>query len=116
MGYGNNGRVHHVGTFTLMNNIDASSDFTSNSININDFVIYAIQFSWSTFLAPTSALYTEGSNDGNVWTIVDSFIPTTGSGSRILNVEKAAYAYVRVRYTQSGGSGNITAILNGKVT
>lgn len=115
MGAGNNGRVHHINSVTLMDNINASSNFTSNALNINDFVIYCIQFSWSTFSSPTSALYTEASNDGNIWTSIDSFIPTAGSGSRILNVEKAAYAYVRVRYTQSGGSGNITAILNGKV-
>ena len=115
MGYGNNGRVHHINTITLMDNINASSNYTSSSTNINDFVIYCIQFSWSAFSAPTSALYTEGSNDGNVWTIVDSFIPSGSTGSRLLNVEKAAYAYVRVRYTQSGGAGTIKAVLNGKV-
>jgi hypothetical protein len=115
MGAGNNGRVHHVNTVTLMNSIDASSNYISSSLNINDFVIYCVQFSWSGFSAPTSALYTEGSNDGNVWSIVDSFIPSGSTGSRLLNVEKAAYAYVRLRYTQSGGAGNITATLNGKV-
>lgn len=115
MGYGNNGRVHHINTVTLMNNINANANFTSNALDINDFVLYAIQFSWSGFSAPTSALFTEGSNDGTIWTIVDSFIPSSGTGSRLLNVEKAAYAYVRVRYTQSGGAGIIKAILNGKV-
>jgi hypothetical protein len=116
MSYGNNGTVHHVGTFTLMNNINASANYTSDSLNINYFVIYAVQFSWVGFSAPTSVLYTEASNDGSVWTIIDSFIPTTGTGSRMLNVEKAAYAYVRLRYTQSGGSGTINAVLNGKVS
>lgn len=115
MGYGNIGRVHHINTVTLMDNIDASSNYISNPLNINDFVIYCVQFSWDSFFAPTCALYTEGSNDGSTWTIVDSFIPSNGSGSRLLNVEKAAYAYVRLRYTQSGGAGTIKAVLNGKV-
>ena len=115
MGAGNNGRVHHINTVTLMNNISAASDYTSNALNINDFVLYCVQFSWTGFSAPTCALYTEGSNDGTIWTIVDSFIPSNGSGSRLLNVEKASYAYVRLRYTQSGGAGTIKATLNGKV-
>jgi hypothetical protein len=115
MGAGNDGRVHHINTVTLMNNINASSNYISSSLNINDFVIYCVQFSWTSFSAPTCALYTEGSNDGNVWTVVDSFIPSGSSGSRLLNIEKAAYGYVRLRYTQSGGAGNITATLNGKV-
>jgi hypothetical protein len=116
MGYGNNGIVHHLGKFVLMDNINASSNYTSNPLDINSFVIYAIQFSWTGFSAPTSAIYTEGSNDGNTWTIVDSFIPNAGTGSRLLNVEKAGYAFVRVRYSQLGGAGTINAILNGKVT
>lgn len=109
------GKVHHVGTFTLMDNINASSDYTSNSININGFVLYSIQFSWSAFSAPACTIYTEGSNDGEVWTSIDAFVPFGITGSRLLNVEKAAYAQVRVRYVQSGGAGAIKAILNGKV-
>lgn len=112
----NNGKVHHVGTFILMNDINASSDYISNSIDINGFVLYSIQFSWSAFSAPACAVYTEASNDGNAWTAVDTFVPFGITGSRMLNVEKAAYAYVRVRYVQSGGAGTIKAILNGKVT
>lgn len=115
MGYGNVGRVHHINTITLMDNINASSNYISNSLNINDFVLYCIQFSWAGFSAPTSAIYTEGSNDNTTWTAVDTFIPSGTTGSRLLNVEKAGYAYVRLRYTQSGGAGTIKAILNGKV-
>ena len=116
MGYGNNGRVHHLGKFTLLDGINASSNYTSAPLDINSFVLYAIQFSWTGFSAATANIYTEGSNDGNTWTVVDGFIPSTGTASRLLNVEKAAYAFVRVRYTQTTGSGTITAILNGKVT
>lgn len=115
MGYGNNGRVHHINTITMMDSINANANYTSDALNINDFVLYCVQFSWTGFSAATCALYTEGSNDGTIWTMVDSFIPSGSSGSRLLNVEKAAYAYVRLRYTQSGGAGNITAKLNGKV-
>ena len=115
MGAGNIGRVHHINKVTLMDNINAASDYTSNTLNINDFVLYCIQFSWAGFSAPTCSLYTEGSNDGNIWTVVDSFIPNGSSGSRLLNVEKAGYAFVRVRYTQSGAAGTINAVLNGKV-
>lgn len=115
MGAGNIGRVHHINTITLMNNVSAASNYTSTSVNINDFVLYAIQFSWAGFSATSPTLYTEGSNDGTIWTVVDSFIPSGSSGSRLLNVEKAGYAYVRVRYTQSAGAGTIKAVLNGKV-
>lgn len=115
MGVGNDGRVHHINTITLMNNISGASSYTSSSLNINDFVLYAIQFSW-TGVTVAGSVYTESSNDGTIWTVVDSFIPSIGVGSRMLNVEKAGYAYVRVRYASAAGTnGTFKAILNGKV-
>lgn len=115
MSYGNSGRVYHYGNIKLLNNVSAASNQTSDALDINSFVLYAIQFSWASF-SGTATFYTEGSNDGTIWTVVDSFIPSGSSGSRLLNVEKAAYAKVRIRYTQTGGAGTILAVLNGKVT
>jgi hypothetical protein len=117
MGTGNSGIVSHLGSFVLMNNIDASVNYVSDPLNINSFVLYAIQFSWDSFATLTSAVVsTEGSNDGSIWTSIDTFIPSTGTASRILNVEKAGYAFVRISYNQVGASGTLKAILNGKVT
>lgn len=115
MSVGNNGRVHHYGNFKLLNNVSAGSNQTSDVLDINSFVLYAIQFSWSGF-SGSATFYTEGSNDGDIWTVVDSFIPSGTTGSRLLNVEKAAYAKVRVRYVRTTGAGTLLVTLNGKVT
>lgn len=115
MSAGTNGSTHHICFVKLLDNIDATADRTSVVQNINNFALFAVQYYWDTF-AGNALVITEASNDGTNWTTVDSFIPSGATGSRMLNVEKAGYGYVRVRYTQTGASGNFSTSLNGKVT
>lgn len=115
MSAGTNGSTHHICFVKLLDNIDASNNETSIAQNINNFVLFAVQYYWNAFVG-NALVITEASNDGTNWTSVDSFIPSGPTGSRILNVEKAGYGFVRVRYTQTGASGNFSTSLNGKVT
>lgn len=110
--------IHNVITDDhLLNAIDMSADSTSASKQIDGMTCYAVQYIWTTFVG-TATIYTEGSNTGksDAWTAVDTFLPTTGTTSnRLLNVEKAGYRYVRVRYVIGGASsGALTVTINGK--
>src|SRR5574343_537016 len=91
-----------------------NANYTSDAVNIQSFSLYAIQFVWSGYTTGTVTIYTEASNDGTNFTVVDSFIISTDPTSYILNVEKAGYEQVRIRVAQTSGTGTLTATLNGK--
>jgi hypothetical protein len=103
---------------TLLDSLDMSINQLSNSISIEGLTCYAVQYKWISFVG-NATIYTEGSNTGldDEWTSVDTFLPTTGTtANRMLNVEKAGYRYVRVRYVvNSTSSGTIKVTLSGKV-
>lgn len=101
----------------LFDNLDAS-DTSAESVafNIQSISLFSYQVNWSSFSAvnPLIKLYATNSLDQD-FVQIDSFIPTGTSGGRIVNVEKAAYGFIKVEYTCTSGSGLITASINGKV-
>ena len=103
----------------LFNYIDVSTGQTSVVSSIEGMTCYAVQYTWVSFVGNIT-IYTEGSNDNdddNTWTPVDTFLPTTGtSTNRLLNVEKAGYRYLRVRFVvNSASTGTLKVTLNAKV-
>jgi hypothetical protein len=98
-----------------------SGAITSDPININGYSLYCVQHVWSG-ASGSWQIIVEGTNfntsDDAYYTTVDitnitaSNVPT---GNRMLNVEKAGYAYVRVRIAHTSGGGTLTSLLNGKV-
>lgn len=112
--------IHNVITDPhMINSADMSANQTSTIEQIDGMTCYAAQYKWTTFVG-AATIFTEGSNvggiDPNDWTAVDTFLPTTGTTSnRMLNVEKAGYRFVRVRYVvNSASSGTLTVTFNGK--
>ena len=102
----------------LFDALDMSTvDIASDTQSIQSITCYAVQAYWDSFTGNgTERIITEGSNDAINWSTLDSFIPTGTTNSRMLNVEKAGYAYVRIHYTCDGGAvGNLTTRLSGKV-
>jgi len=108
--------VVHKLNVKLLDAVSASSDIDSDPLNIQSISLYCVQISWSLFSAvnPAIALLASNSPD-EPFVQVDSFIPTGTTGGRMINVEKAGYAYVKISYTCDSGSGIITASINGKV-
>lgn len=104
---------------TLTSTINISgSTFTSASVDIQGFSLYCIQFSYNSVSTAAATLTVQGSADGLIWTDVDSSIAavSASASSRLLNVEKAGYAYVRIKVAPSTGTVNgFKAIINGKV-
>lgn len=96
----------------------SGSTFTSDAVDIQGFSLYCIQFSYNSVSTAAATLTVQGSADGLVWTDVDcSVAPVSASASsRLLNVEKAGYAFVRIKVAPSTGTvSGFKAIINGKV-
>ena len=96
-------------TSTLVDAVDASSNITSGSRDLGDLQVFSIHcdFTGST-LAGTLAL--EASNDDSDFAAISGASQTVSSAaSHVFNVVNAAYRYVRLTWTQTGGTGNLTA-------
>ena len=103
----------------LLDGVDISSTQTSDEQEIQKFSLYSIQFKWTGFTG-TATIYIECTNDqltesNRVWTPVDTYGMSGSTGNRMVNVEKAAYGYVRVRIVPSTATGSVTATMNAKV-
>lgn len=108
--------VVHKLNIKLLNNIDASLNTESDPIDIQSISLYCVHVSWSGFSAVNPVITVSASNSlSEPFVQVDSFIPVGPTGGRLLNVEKAGYAYVKISYSADSGAGSITASINGKV-
>lgn len=108
--------VVHKLNVKLLDAVSANSNIDSDPLNIQSISLYCVQISWSGFSAVNPAITLLASNSSDEQFVpVDSFIPTGTTGGRMINVEKAGYAYVKISYTCDSGSGTITASINGKV-
>lgn len=108
----------HIENKKLLDSVNFAVNQTSPSDAINDAMAYAVQFIWSGATAAAGDLIVEGSNVD----VASSFVPVsttsiTGetSGSALINVERAGYAFVRTRWVYSSGSGGtLTVYLSSK--
>lgn len=108
--------IQNVLNKVLLDNVDMSTAQPSEQQSIEGITCYAVQFNWTGFTGDgTETISTSASNDGITWTAVDTFIPTGTTGSRMLNVEKAGYRFVRIFYVPGTTVGNLTAHISGKV-
>lgn len=112
--------VHQQNT-KLFDSITVSGNDKSKPIIINSYSLYAIQHVWSG-TSGAFQIIVEGSNfdttDDDYFTVIDITNVTAANspkGNRLVNVEKAGYAYVRVRISFASGGGTLTSVLNGKV-
>ena len=106
-------KVTHVLNKKLLNAVTMDTDLVSPVQNIQQVAAIAVQHIWSG-ASGTLLLTVEGSNDGDNFTVIDTTNIVSASGSKLLNIEKAAYAYLRISLDQTTGAGTLTSILNGK--
>jgi len=106
----------HLFNKTVFSESSMASSLSSEAVNLNEAVSYCAQMIWSGGSSPAGNLYLAASNDGVTFTqITESLIVVSGSsGSHMVNVEKPAYAFVKVVYDRASGSGNLTALINAK--
>jgi uncharacterized protein YxjI len=107
--------IHQINQ-KLFDNHDMTSDESSDSININNYSLYAVQYIFDSFAGIGFDVNLEVSNDGENFSVLDTFTSTDASGSFMVNVEKAGYSFVRVSLEgDTVTAGNLTVIFNGKM-
>lgn len=95
----------------LLDGVDFSVSQTSSGDAIYDALAFSIQFIWTGATGAAGDLIVEGSNDNSIFVPV-STTSITGetTGSALINVERAGYSYVRIRWVRSAGSGGVFTV------
>lgn len=108
--------IVHKCNVKLLDGVNMSSNHTSDAFNIQSFSLYCAQFAWSGFSGVDALIEILGSNSlEEPFISVDTYTPSGTTGGRLVNVEKAGYAYIKLKYSCSSGMGTLTASINGKV-
>lgn len=108
--------IIHKLNVKLLENINANANRESDPLNIQSISLYCMQATWTGLSSVNPLITLYGSNNlDEPFIQIDSFIPTGSTGGRLINVEKAGYAYIKVAYTRTSGSGTINVSINGKV-
>lgn len=99
---------------TIFSGVDLSTNQTSISINIRQIIGYSVHFYWANGTGTNGTLIVEATNDNldatpvtPTYSIIASTNVTTVSGDWMLNVERAMYSYIRLRWVPSSGTGGI---------
>lgn len=103
----------------LFDEVSLSSNITSDPFEIRSNSLYCVQHRWKNKTGTVTILvqgtnFAASTNDEDYFT-VDTYIIPTGSDTRGINIEKAGYSFVRLKITQTSGSGTLTSIINAKV-
>lgn len=104
----------HQSKITTIDAQSMGADITGTAVNINETVSYAFQIIWSAGSTPVGDIVLQGSNDNSTFTEIVRSNVTGNSGSTIINVEKPSYAWARVNYSRTSGSGTMSATMNNK--
>lgn len=106
----------HLFNEKLVDAVSMGATITSSPLNVQQAVSFCVQAIWSAGTTPIGTFDLQASNDGLTFTSVLSAPATVenNSDSLIINVEKHAYAQIRVVYTRTSGSGTLNVYVNGK--
>lgn len=117
-------RKNIIEPFKLFNNVDISTNQTSDSTDIKHLDNVGIVVEWSGS-SPSGEFFVECANpDPNIlnesswtWSELDfgsDIVISGNSGSHIINMTQNPFAKLRVKYTSTSGSGNLTATITAK--
>jgi hypothetical protein len=109
--------------FKALDKADMSVSQTSAATDIGHLDNVSYNVFWSG-TSPTGQIFVETTNQDPkdlvntpFWSVLDfgALIPVAGnSGDHVLNIQQAPFAFIRIRYVPSGGTGTISAILHTK--
>lgn len=103
----------------LFDEINMNTNTTSEIFEVKGTSLFCIQHKWTSKTGTVTVLL-QGSNfpsstsDSDYFDI-DSYVIPNGSDTRGINYEKAGFAFIRLKLTQTSGTGTITTIVNAKV-
>ena len=80
-------------------------NLTSSVFDLRQSIGYAVQVAWSGVTGSGATLVVEIGNDGVNYQELQTYTLSTSTGNNILNVERAMYQWVRLRFV----AGSISA-------
>lgn len=107
----------HSNNVQLFTALNAAADQTSTFVDIRETLGFAVQVDWTGGTGTTATITVQGTNynaaDSNVtpiWSTVtpdsgSGVVPSSSSGSAMLNFNFPRYAFFRVFWDQSAGTG-----------
>lgn len=106
--------MENIFNYKLLDNVSIASNVISDSVDLSLADGYAIQAYWSG--TAVGSLKLQVSNDNVNWTDYagSTVAVTSGPGNAIWLEADAMYDKVRVVYTSTSGTGNLTVQINGK--
>lgn len=109
---------YHLADDVIINAQSMAGNISSSAVNINETMLGGIQAIW-TGTAPVGTLTVQVSNaqpptSDTDYTDFGSLAVSGNSGSDAFNLELLGFAYVRLVYTRTSGTGTMTATCNRK--
>jgi hypothetical protein len=94
--------------------MSGTNTITSNAINIQNIDNVCMEIAWTG--TPTGSFAVEGSLTQENWSAIDLSIAGAAgqAGSRLLDMNQLSFPFIRLVYTNSSGSGALTAYIGGK--
>jgi len=104
----------NIFNITLVNNVSMSTSITSPSIDLSNVQGFAMHAFWDG--SPAGTFHLEASDDDVHWAIYqDSVVSLPVAGNQIFyNVSLTHFDKVRLVFTRSSGSGDLTVLMNAK--
>ena len=96
----------------VLEDASMAADATSESVDVAEAIVFAVHGIWTG--DPVGSFIVEAGNDDQNFVTID--ISSTGGADnqRLLNVDRAGYRYVRVRYERTSGSGTLNVYVSYK--
>ncbi len=91
---------------------DMSDDITSDPIDVGEVGGFAVHSEFTD--APVGTLVISASNDLDMTFIAIDSYSVAAAGSRLVNVEMPRYKYIKVTYTSTSGTGELSVRVSGK--
>lgn len=101
----------HLANINVVSNGDMTTTLTSTPLNINEVTLNGIQCVW-TGATPIGSLAVQVSNDNITYTTVGTLAVSGNSGSDAFNVQQSGFAWLRVVYTPTSGTGSLNILVN----
>lgn len=107
--------MQHFNYRTIDNGDMALATITSDSINLSSVKHVGLHFYWTSVgQKPNGTLNVMVSNDDINFSPFYTFPISSVSGNSIWSEKDITFAFIKLIYTKSGGTGTLNAYINGK--
>lgn len=89
-------------------------NLSTSSIEVSEVALGSVHAIWSAGSTPVGDLIVSGSNDNSTFTTISTDAVSGNSGSLLKRLGSIDFAYLKVSYTRTSGSGTLNVYVCGK--